>query len=234
MRGAAQQQQTNGSLARRVLRRRRPAANEDSLNTEKSSTTTTPGTSTFLLPLIPPACHCETINWTASAAVALFLPSPCAASADMPRLCRLLHRELQKIACLATVHYQLTYCCCPAAIPNAGNAGRREHGRPARESVERAPVSYLEPTKPNTRRALDDDGSVPFESIVSTERRRHAMMPVCFCVPLYVFILLSLSDVSSPTARVSQSSACSAWFDRRRDARAAKHPHEACLLQTVV
>lgn len=162
MRGAAQQQQTNGSLARRVLRRRRPATNEDSLNTEKSLPTT-PGTSTFLLTLIPPACHCETINWTASGALAFSLPSPCAASAGMPRLCRLLHRELQKIACLPTVHYQLTYYCCPAAIPNAGNAGRREHGRPARESIQRAPVSYLEPTKPNTRRALDDDGSVPLE-----------------------------------------------------------------------
>jgi len=157
----------------------------------------------------------------------------------MPRLCRLLHRELQKIACLATVHYRLTYCCCSAAIPNAGNAGRREHGRPARESIQRAPVSYLEPTKPNTRRALDDDGSVPLESlrmlsgVVSTERRRHAIVLVYFCMPLHVFMLLSSFDASSPTARVRRSSACSVWFDRRRDARAAKHPHEACLLQTV-
>ncbi|KAM0710331.1 hypothetical protein Q7P35_002693 [Cladosporium inversicolor] len=85
------------------------------------------------------------------------------------------------------------------------------------ESIERAP------------------GSVPCDALIcrwSEGDMRCAPAPACLCAPLHVFmLLLSSSDASSIThrARVTQSSACSVWFDRRRDARAAKHPHEACM-----
>jgi hypothetical protein len=46
-------------------------------------------------------------------------------------------------------------------------------------------------------------------------------------MPLHVFMLLSSSHASPLTARVSHFFGMLHLCDRRRDARAAKHPHEA-------
>ena len=150
----------------------------------------------------------------------------------MPRLCRLLHRELQKIACLATVHYQLTYCCCPAAIPNAGNAGRREHGRPARnlERSERAPVSYLEPTRPNTSPCHHPSGQRTMLCSALMCRERDGGMPcpsACLCTPLHLSMLLSWCDASSITPGSLRHAPCGLIVGVMRVPRNTRMKHAA-------